>query len=139
MGVSRVNKLNELIHTLCPDGVEFKHLWEVTIWDKKFNSVDREKQPVVISYPYLLANDLFSLQKENGDVFLLSTGEQTGWTTEALAGENLCEGEVVTIPWGKSRAVTDCIKYYRGKFVTADNRIATSNDTTVCVTVRCHC
>lgn len=24
MGVSRVNKLNELIHTLCPDGVEYK-------------------------------------------------------------------------------------------------------------------
>lgn len=126
-----MSKLNELIHTLCPEGVEFKQLWEVTIWDKKFNSVDRAKQPVVISYPYLLANDLFSLQKENGNVFLLSTGEQTGWTTEELAGDNLCEGEVVTIPWGKSRAVTDCIKYFKGKFVTADNRIATSNDTTV--------
>ena len=41
----------------------------------------------------------------------------------------MCEGEVVTMPWGKSRAVTDCIKYYKGKFVTADNRIMTSNDT----------
>lgn len=59
----------------------------------------------------------------------MSTGEQTGWTTEELAGDNLKEGEVVTIPWGKSRAVTDCIKYYKGKFVTADNRLMTSNNT----------
>ncbi len=77
----------------------------------------------------MLAADLFSLEQDEGDVFLLSTGEQTGWTTEELAGENLREGEVVTIPWGKSRPVKEVIKYYRGRFVTADNRIATSNDT----------
>lgn len=59
---------------------------------------------------------------------MLSTGEQTGWTTEELAGENLREGEVVAIPWGKSRPVAEVIKYYKGKFVTADNRIATSAD-----------
>lgn len=121
-----MSRLDELIAELCPDGVELVPLWSVTIWDKKFNSVDRKKQPKVINYPYLLAADLFSLQVENGDVFLLSTGEQTGWTTEELAGDKLREGEVVTMPWGKSRPVTDCIKYYKGKFVTADNRIMTS-------------
>lgn len=110
-------------------GVEWKVLWEVTTWDKKFNAVSREKQPNVINYKYLLAIDLFKLEKENGDVFLLSTGERTGWTTEELAGENLREGEVVTIPWGKSRPLREVIKYYKGRFVTADNRIATSNDT----------
>ena len=109
-----MSKLQELIKELCPDGVEFRKLWNVTIWDKKFNSVDRCKQPKVISY-----------------VFLLSTGEQTGWTTEELAGDYLCEGEVVTIPWGKSRKVSEVMKYYKGKFVTADNRIATSNDTSI--------
>ena len=124
-----MNKLEQLRKELCPNGVEFVPLWSVTIWDKKFNSVDRKKQPKSINYPYLLAKDLFALEVENGDVFLLSTGEQTGWTNEELAGDNLCEGEVVTIPWGKSRAVVDCIKYYKGKFVTADNRIMTSNDT----------
>lgn len=124
-----MTKLEQLIKELCPNGVEFVPLWSVTIWDKKFNSVDRKKQPKSINYPYLLAKDLFALEVENGDVFLLSTGEQTGWTNEELAGDNLCEGEVVTIPWGKSRAVVDCIKYYKGKFVTADNRIMTSNDT----------
>lgn len=123
-----MSKLSDMIAELCPNNVEYVPLWSVTIWDKKFNSVDRKKQPKSINYPYLLAKDLFALEVENGNVFLLSTGEQTGWTTVELAGDNMCEGEVVTIPWGKSRAVIDCIKYYNGKFVTADNRIMTSND-----------
>ena len=123
-----MSKLEQLIEQLCPNGVEFLPLWSVTIWDKKFNSVDRSKQNKVITYPYLLASQLFSLEKDGGDVFLLSTGEQTGWTTVDKAGKYLCKGEVVTIPWGKSRAVVDCIKYYNGKFVTADNRIMTSNN-----------
>ena len=126
-----MSKLEDLLAELCPDGVEYRPLWSVTIWDKKFNSVDRSKQSKVNSYNYLLAADLFALLQENGNVFLLSTGEQTGWTTEEFAGSNIHEGEVVTIPWGKSRAVTDCIKYYKGKFVTADNRIMTSNDSAV--------
>lgn len=109
--------------------VEWKALWEVTIWDKRFNAVDRTKQPRVDNYQYLLAADLFNLQQSNGDVFLLSTGERTGWTTKELAGTYLREGEVVSIPWGKSRPVKDVLKYYKGLFVTADNRIATSNNT----------
>ena len=123
-----MSNLDKLINELCPDGVEKVPLWRVTIWDKRFNSVEKSKQPLVKNYPYLLAADLFALEKEGGDVFLLSTGEQTGWTTEELAGENLREGEVVAIPWGKSRPVAEVIKYYKGKFVTADNRIATSAD-----------
>lgn len=123
-----MTKLEKMIEELCPDGVEYVPLWSVTIWDKRFNAVENRKQPKVYNYPYLLASDLFALEADGGDVFLLSTGEQTGWTTEELAGDNLREGEVITIPWGKSRAVTDCIKYYKGKFVTADNRIMTSND-----------
>ena len=39
------SKLDELIQQYCPDGVEFVPLWSVTIWDKKFNSVDKKKQP----------------------------------------------------------------------------------------------
>jgi type I restriction enzyme, S subunit len=125
----RQSRIEKLIAELCPEGVEFVPLWTVTTWDKRFNAVDRAKQPQIISYPYLLAADLFSLEQDDGDVFLLSTGEQTGWTTEELAGENLREGEVVTIPWGKSRPVKEVLKYYKGRFVTADNRIATSIDT----------
>lgn len=123
--MSGVNYFEKLM-----DGVvvEWKNLWEVTTWDKKFNAVSREKQPSVINYSYLLAVDLFKLEQKSGEVFLLSTGERKGWTTEELAGENLREGEVVAIPWGKSRPLRDVLKYYKGRFVTADNRIATSND-----------
>ena len=126
-----MNRIQRMIAELCPNGVEYVPLWTVTTWDKKFNAVDRAKQPTVINYPYLLAKDLFALEQKGGNVFLLSTGEKTGWTTEELAGDYLCEGEVVTIPWGKSRAVQDVLKYYKGKFVTADNRIATSNNTDI--------
>jgi len=106
----------------------WRALWEVTVWDKRFNGVDKTMQSRTIKYPYLLADDLFALRQESGNVCLLSTGEQAGWTTEELAGDNICDGEVVTIPWGKSRPVAECMKYYKGKFVTADNRIATSAD-----------
>lgn len=111
--------------------VEWKALWEVTTWDKQFNAVDRKKQPIVNNYQYLLAADLFNLEQSNGDVFLLSTGERTGWTTKELAGIYLRDGEVVSIPWGKSRPVIDVLKYYKGFFVTADNRIASSNNTDI--------
>ncbi|MCL8603721.1 MULTISPECIES: restriction endonuclease subunit S [Proteus] len=126
-----MSKLSYLEKLLDGVEVEWLPLWKVTIWDKKFNAVDRKKQPKVINYQYLLAAELFKLEQKNGDVFLLSTGEKTGWTNEVLAGSYLREGEVVTIPWGKSRPVKDVIKYYKGRFVTADNRIATSNNTAV--------
>lgn len=108
-----------------------KYLWEITIWDKKFNSVEKFKQNQTIKYTVMLASDLFKLQQNEGSVFLLSTGEQTGWTTEEIAKGLISEGEVVTIPWGKSRPLKEVMKYYKGKFVTGDNRIATSNDTKI--------
>jgi len=119
-----MSKFDDLITKYCPDGVEFKELWEVTTWDKKFNAVDKSKQKKVYKYPYLSAKYLFELERDTGDVFLLSTSERSGWTTEELAGDYLCEGEIVAIPWGG----TPNVKYYKGKFVTSDNRIATSID-----------
>ena len=128
-----MSRLDELLQQYCPNGVEYKPLWSVTAWDKKFQGVEKEKQAKVIDYAVLLANDLFALQQDEGDVFLLSTGSETGWTTEELAGDNLREGEVVSIPWGKAGTVNvkTVIKYYKGKFVTGDNRIMTSLDTNV--------
>lgn len=122
-----MTQLETLIQTLCPNGVKFVPLWSVTAWDKHFKGIDKSMQQKIISYPYLLAADLFALDTGEGDVFLLSTGAKTGWTTEEKAGEYLREGEVVAIPWGG----TPNVKYYKGKFVTADNRIATSLDTNV--------
>ena len=106
------------------DTWEQRELWSLTIWDKKFNEVEKEKQHRVIKYPYVLADKLNSLEDNSGKVLLLSTGSYVGFTTEEKAGSSLCEGEVVAIPWGG----TPNIKYWSGKFVTADNRIATSND-----------
>src|SRR5699024_641589 len=58
-----------------------------------------------------------------------STGisQEKRYTTEELAGDYLAEGEIVCIPWGGMPNV----KYYKGKFVTGDNRIATSLDTQI--------
>ena len=99
-------------------------LWTVTTWDKKYNAVDRTWQPQTIKYNYLLSDELDNINIGEGNVRLLYTGKDIGYTTEELAGENLCEGEVVSIPWGG----TPSVKYYKGKFVTGDNRIATSNN-----------
>ena len=119
--------IERLIAEKCPNGIEYKQVWELTAWDKKFNGIDRKKQSRVIKYPYFPASNFKTIERLEGDVRLLSTGDYIGWTTEGLAGGNLCEGEIVAIPWG-GRAN---IKYYNGKFVTADNRIATSLDTNI--------
>ena len=110
---------------------EWKKIWEVTIWDKRFQGVDKSMQAKIKQYPYLLAKDLFALARPYGDIKLLSTGVQEGWTTKEVAGKYLCEGEIVSIPWGKSPGAKNPVKYYKGKFVTGDNRIATSSDLNV--------
>lgn len=120
-------KIDKLISEMCPNGVPRKELWELTAWDKKFNGVDREKQKKVITYRYFPANRFKELVRLNGTVRLLSTGNYIDWTDEEFAGKYLCEGEIVAIPWGGQANV----KYYNGKFVTADNRIATSLDANV--------
>ena len=106
---------------------EQRELWELTTWDKKFNGVDSYKQPKSIKYPYVLADVFNELEETSGDVRLLSTGTYVGYTTKEKAGNNLCYGEIVAIPWGGVANV----KYYNGYFVTADNRIATSSNKNV--------
>jgi type I restriction enzyme S subunit len=120
-----MSKIDGLIRDICPKGVVYKHIWEVTAWDKKFNAVDNNKQKKTHKYTYFLASALRNLAVDNGYVKLLPTGSEIyGWTTEELAGKNISEGEIVAIPWGGKATV----QYYNGKFVTADNRIATSLD-----------
>ena len=105
----------------------YKYIWEVTAWDKKFKEVDKKKQKKVISYTYVLAGEFPNLACEDGDILLLSTGNYVGYTTEEKAKGLVSEGEVVTMPWGGGPT----IKYFKGRFVTADNRIATSLDTSI--------
>lgn len=124
-----MNKIDELIEKLCPNGVEFKPIWSVTAWDKKFNGVEKYKQNKVNSYKYFLAADFNKIEEPTGDIKYLSTGisSEDRYTTEELAGEYLADGEIVCIPWGG----TPNVKYHKGKFVTGDNRIATSLDTKI--------
>lgn len=124
-----MSRFKKLIDELCPNGVEFKKLWEVTYWDKKFNGISKDKQPKTISYKYYLSSEFDKVEDENGDIYYLSTGisGKDRYTTEEKAKEYVSEGEIVCIPWGG----TPNVKYYKGKFVTGDNRIATSCDTTI--------
>jgi len=68
--MSEANFLEKLL-----DGaeVEWKSLWEVTTWDKKFNAVDNYKQPKVIKYHYFLSKEIKPLVVEGGDVKILTT------------------------------------------------------------------
>lgn len=124
-----MSRLEELIEKLCPNGVEYKPLWSLTAWDKRFNGVDRTKQEKVISYKYFLSADFNKVEKRDGDIKYISTGISGNdrYTTEELAEDYLAEGEVVCIPWGG----TPNVKYHKGKFVTGDNRIATSLNTNI--------
>jgi len=118
------NKIDKLINELCPDGVEFKELWEITAWDKRFNGVDIEKQKKVLSFKHIPASKLRKLETKEGNIKLLATGKFDGWTTEELADENINEGEIISIPSGGSAS----IKYYKGKFVDSGNILASSFD-----------
>lgn len=117
-----MGKLEQLIEELCPNGVEFKYIWEVTAWDKRFNIVDDYKQKKIIKYTYYLSSALKKLAIPNGTVKILTTNKTNLWANEDDVVETLSDGEIVCIPWGGNPIV----QYYKGKFVTGDNRIATS-------------
>ena len=122
-----MSKVEELLEKYNPEGVDNIPLWELTAWDKKFNAVDKSMQKKVIKYKYYLAKDLDALVDDTGDIRILYTNEKVAYTSEEKCKGNICEGEIVAIPWGG----TPTVKYYNGKFVTGDNRIATSLDTKI--------
>lgn len=78
-----MSKFDEMVKDLCPNGIEYKPLWSVTIWDKKFNTVDKSKQTAVRKYKYLLAADLKRLENEKGDVKVLTTSVSDIWTIKS--------------------------------------------------------
>lgn len=119
-----MNKIEEMIKRLCPNGVERVPVWRYTAWDKKFNAVDKSMQKSINKYKYLLAKDLEEIKDNSGDIRILYTTEEIAYTTEEKAGNYISEGEVIAIPWGG----TPSVKYYKGRFITGDNRIATSTD-----------
>jgi type I restriction enzyme S subunit len=121
--VIRMTKIFELLKHLAPEGVLKRSLWEVTIWDKKFNGVEKTKQKTNIEFRHVSA-ELLKTMSNVGQVKLLSTGNFEGWTTEEIAGNYLNNSEVISIPSGG----TANIKYYSGKFVDSGNILAVSSD-----------
>ena len=117
--VIKVSKIDELLKN---EKVERKKLWEVTIWDKKFNGVEKYKQKKVKKYHYYLAKELKNLIHENGNVRILTTNATNIYAFEEEVKDNVSYGEVVCIPWGGNPIV----QYFKGSFITGDNRIATS-------------
>ena len=117
-----MSKIDEL---LMNEEVEWKKLWEVTIWDKKFKGVDKFKQNKINKYHYYLSNELNKLSSDEGTIKILTTNKTKLYAIEENVKNNISEGEVVCIPWGGNTIV----QYYSGKFITSDNRIATSLDT----------
>lgn len=102
-------------------------MWSLTAWDKRFKEVDKTHQKKIIKYKYLLANEITPLIVGDGDVKILTTSKSNLHTTKELASDNLAKGEIVSIPGGGNPN----IQYYNGYFITSDNRIATSLDTSV--------
>lgn len=121
-----MSKLEELINELCPNGVEYKPLWSITSWDKRFNGVEKEKQKEIIKFKHVSAEKLKSLNIEDGDITLVSTGKFTGYTTKTLAEEYINNGECITIPSGGGAN----IKYISGYFVDGGNILGSSYDKT---------
>ena len=122
-----MTNIEQLIQDLCPNGVEWKTLGEVTYWDKNFNGVDRSLQPQIRKYHYYLANELEELESPTGTIRILYTSNKIAYADEETVAGNIADAEVVAIPWGGNAI----IKYFKGKFVTADNRIAVSRDTSI--------
>ncbi len=102
------------------EGWTYKKLGEVVTFDKRFKGVDRSEQRQVVSFSHVSAEELKLMAIEEGNVKLLATGLFEGYTSEEIAGDNLCEGEVITIPTGGNAN----IKYYQGKFVDSGNILA---------------
>ena len=122
-----MSNIKQLIQQLCPNGVEWKMLGEVTYWDKRFNEVDRSMQPEIRKYHYYLANELEDLESPSGTIKILYTSNRVAFAEEEDVKDNVVDAEIVAIPWGGNAN----IKYFNGKFITADNRIAVVRDKSI--------
>ncbi|MGL4617430.1 MAG: restriction endonuclease subunit S, partial [Mycoplasmoidaceae bacterium] len=114
----------------------YKKIWEVTLWDKKFQEVENFKQKNVFKISYMSSKNLKDIfvndfyDADNSNVRILSTGKFDGFTSIEKAGKYLHNDEVITIPGG-GKAI---IKYHNGYFVTTDNRVCKSFNENVLLT-----
>ena len=119
-----MSRIDNLMKEKCPNGVLYRSLYEITLWDKKFNGTTKKIQPSTVSFKHVRASTLKRLAIENGNIKLLSTGLFDGYTTYERARDYINDGEVITIPSGG----TANIKYYNGKFVDSGNILGTTKN-----------
>lgn len=83
-----MNKVEKMVKELCPDGIEWKKLGEVTIKNqfKQLGANELEK---------LRVNDLTGLG--NSIRLLLSSNNDDWWSNENIAKKYICYGEVITL------------------------------------------
>ena len=49
-----MSKINDLIKKMCPNGAEYKELYRILKWNKRFAGVDKKKQ-----------NEIFNTSKQS--------------------------------------------------------------------------
>ena len=109
----QVNKIQKLIKEMCPNGVKYKHLWEIVNFDKKFQNVSIEKQSTVLTFKHINAAKLKSYEnKKQGIVKAISTGKYEGYVNIDKNNADVNYGEVISIPSGGEAN----LKYYKGYF-----------------------
>ena len=111
-----MKKIEEIIKEKCPNGVKYFLVKNVV----KLNN-----------YKQLGADELEKLRVKGGNIPLLPSSRNYDWyTTKEVAGDYLCEGEVFTM--GRARHAN--VKYVKGPFVSANNFIIESANTSEVLT-----
>ena len=117
-----VDQIKELIKN---QKIEWKSLWEITIWNKRFRNVEKNKQKEILKCFSVSSNDLNNIQQDqNGDIKLLSTKKNDQRFTSEQFCKNFNVDEVISIPEGGDAN----IKYTNGKFVNSLNLLCKSYD-----------
>ncbi|WGI36306.1 restriction endonuclease subunit S [Mesomycoplasma lagogenitalium] len=107
------------------NSINKKFIWELTIWNIKFSGVKSYKQKNVYRYKYFTVREINKLKDENGKIKFLTTNKSNVFVNENDVKSFVVNREVVCIPWASDHPI---VQYYNGKFITNDNRIATSID-----------
>ena len=105
--------------------LEYKKLWELVNFDKKFNNVAKYKQDEILYFVHISAKKLKEYKlNSNGDVKILSTGNYEGFTNYIQNDSNINYGEIISIPSGGS----PILKYYKGYFIDSLNILFSSKN-----------
>ena len=106
--------------------VEYKKLWEIVDFDKRFKDVDKEKQTNVLKFKHISASLLkkYSIVSNCKEVKLLSTGYFGGYTKYNKNDININQGEIISIPSG-GEAI---LKYHNGYFIDSLNILFSSKN-----------